>query len=189
MVAKKRTSRSAKSPHLPLMFGVGLALILLGLGLAVGRFLHARESRETAAASSVQGNAPDFALVSLTGKTYRLSDLRGKPVVLNFWATWCPPCKAEMPLLEREAARLQGQVVFLAINFGEPKEMVEIFQENMGFQNLILLVDEKGIAGRKYGVQALPTTFFVDAQGNIAAQHMGILDEGNLSAYLDKLLK
>ncbi len=188
MVKRKRRT----SPQLTLMFGVGLALILLGLGLAVGRFLHVRDERtQTAAGASAawKGTAPDFALVSLTGKTYRLSELRGTPVVLNFWATWCPPCKAEMPLLDRMAAQLEGKVLFLAVNFGEPKDMVEIFQENMGFQHIILLVDEKGIAGRRYGVQALPTTFFIDAQGNVVAQHMGILDEGSLSAYLDKLLK
>ena len=109
--------------------------------------------------------APDFETMDLEGNTHRLSDYRGQVVIVNFWATWCPPCRAEMPSMQRawEALRPEG-VVLLAVNMGEKREAVAEFLEN----NLIdfpLLLDGGMVVSSGWPVQGLPTTYVVDPQG------------------------
>ncbi len=109
--------------------------------------------------------APDFETIDLEGKTHRLSDYRGQVVIVNFWATWCPPCRAEMPSMQRawEALRPEG-VVLLAVNMGERRETVAEFHE----QSLIdfpLLLDGSLAAAAGWPIEGLPTTYVVDPQG------------------------
>ena len=109
--------------------------------------------------------APDFETMDLEGNTHRLSDYRGQVVIVNFWATWCPPCRAEMPSMQRawEELRPEG-VVLLAVNMGEQREAVAEFLEN----NLIdfpLLLDGEMVVSSGWPVQGLPTTYVVDPQG------------------------
>ncbi len=109
--------------------------------------------------------APDFETTDLAGNTHRLSDYRGQVVIVNFWATWCPPCRAEMPSMQRawEELRAEG-VVLLAVNMGEKREAVAEFLEN----NLIdfpLLLDGEMVVSSGWPVQGLPTTYVVDPQG------------------------
>ncbi len=189
------TQRRASSPQIPLLVGLGLALLMTGLGLAVTRVLSERARiRQKYGEAGLQTfssrgkPAPDFTLASLSGETYRLQDLQGQGVVVNFWATWCPPCKAEMPLLEAAAQDLRGQVLFLAVNYAEPEETVRAFVEDMGgFEAMVILLDPQGEVSRLYGVQALPTTFFVNARGKIQDVHIGALDASLLTNYLEKL--
>ena len=193
MVAQRR---SLTSPQIPLLMALGLALLMTGLGLAVTRMLSERARiRQKYGEAGLQTlssrgkPAPDFTLVSLSGKTYRLQDLQGQGVVVNFWATWCPPCKAEMPLLEAAARDLQGQVLFLAVNYAEPEDTVRAFVEDMGgFEAMVILLDPQGEVSRLYGVQALPTTFFVNSQGKIQDVHLGALDASLLTKYLENLV-
>ncbi len=112
--------------------------------------------------------APDFTLTSTDGETFTLSELRGTPVVLNFWATWCPPCRAEMPAFETVWQELgRDQVWILGINQGEPREPVVQFARNTVRTSFPLLLDPTTEVGRLYGVRALPTTVFIDAEGRI----------------------
>lgn len=113
--------------------------------------------------------APDFALATADGKMVRLSELRGRPVVLNVWASWCPPCREEMPALERVHQAYQGQgVVILGLNstFQDSREEALAFAAGQGL-SFPIVFDEQGQATRLYQVRALPTTFFIDAQGII----------------------
>jgi peroxiredoxin len=113
--------------------------------------------------------APDFTLATAEGKMVRLSELRGRPVVLNIWASWCPPCREEMPALERVHQAYQGQgVVILGLNstFQDSREDALAFAAGQGL-SFPILFDEQGQATRLYQVRALPTTFFIDAQGII----------------------
>lgn len=113
--------------------------------------------------------APDFALAAADGKMVRLSELRGRPVVLNVWASWCPPCREEMPALERVYRAYQGQgVVILGLNstFQDSREEALAFAAGQGL-SFPIVFDEQGQATRLYQVRALPTTFFIDAQGII----------------------
>ena len=135
--------------------------------------------------------APDFTLQGEDGNTYRLSDYRGKVVVLNFWATWCPPCRYEMPSMERAHKKLQGEkIVLLAINVGESEDKVFEFtgQYPVTFP---LLLDTEGAIIRKYQVIGMPTTFVIDPRGIVTHRAVGSRewDDEQLLAQLRKLLK
>jgi len=134
--------------------------------------------------------APDFTLQGEDGKTHRLSDYRGKVVVLNFWATWCPPCRYEMPSMERAHKKVQGEdIVLLAVNVGESEDKVFEFtgQYPVTFQ---LLLDTDGTVIKKYPVIGLPTTFIINPQGVVTHRAIGgrEWDDEKLLAQLRKLL-
>ena len=119
-------------------------------------------------ASPVAGRpAPDFTLSAIDGRTYMLSRLRGQVVILNFWATWCPPCKAEMPALQQayDAHRDQGLIV-LALDEGETPAQVAAFGQELAL-TFPLLLDPNYAVGDAYRVNAYPATFFVDRRGVI----------------------
>ncbi len=132
--------------------------------------------------------APDFAFVTDDGVEYRLSDLRGRPVVLNFWATWCPPCRAEMPALDAAYLEYKDEgLVILAVNQMDNREQVERFREAMGLHMPIVL-DTQGAVGQAYWVRGLPTSFFVDAEGQVALRWTGMLTEKSLDKGLRLIL-
>ncbi len=111
--------------------------------------------------------APPFALRAVTGETFDLNALKGKVVVVNFWATWCPPCRAEMPAIDQVyRANQDAGLVVLAVDQLEDAASVKAFgaQLNLSFP---LLLDSDGAVGVRYQVRALPTTFFVDRRGII----------------------
>ncbi len=115
--------------------------------------------------------APDFTLQTIDGRTITLSDLRGKVVIVNLWASWCPPCRAEMPAIEQvyQANKDQGLEV-LAVNttYQDDAAAASQFAQDFGLTFPILL-DQDGSVSRRYKLQALPTTFFIDRQGIIRA--------------------
>lgn len=117
--------------------------------------------------------APAFTLRGEDGKTYRLADYRGKVVVLNFWATWCPPCRYEMPSMERAYKKVQDEgIVLLAINVGESED--EIFEFTGRYPvTFPLLLDSDGAVIRRYGVIGLPTTFVIDPRGRVTHRAVG----------------
>lgn len=136
-------------------------------------------------APAIGDTAPDFTLENLEGNRVSLSGLRGKPVIVNFWASWCGPCRIEMPELEEayEARREQGLEI-LAINREEPPEVVRnFFYDELDLTFTPLLDTEAAVANR-YQVFNLPTTFFIDKMGTITAVHRGPLTENQIASYL-----
>ena len=131
------------------------------------------------AAPVVGAHAPDFIAKTLSGGKIHLRDLRGKPVVLNFWATWCPPCRAEMPMFQEYYTAHAGEYVMIAVNDAEPPEQVRDFIEQQGFTFTVVLDPQQTIVS-KYRIQGFPTTFFIDAEGVIRYSHVGMLNEGIL---------
>lgn len=110
--------------------------------------------------------APDFQLPALDGSSVRLSDLRGRPVIVNFWATWCPPCRAEMPALQQVARRYEAQgLTVLLVNQGEPPAQVRAFLDSLGITLPTLL--DNGTVALAYRVRGLPTTVFIRPDGHI----------------------
>jgi len=130
--------------------------------------------------------APDFALTTLTGESVRLSELKGRVVAVNFWATWCGPCRLEMPLLQTYADRYPQDLTVLAVNDAEPIEKVQPYVDDLGLSFPILL-DEKELVTRLYRVRGFPTTIFIDRDGKIRYQHLGLLMEDQLRGYLTEL--
>lgn len=132
---------------------------------------------------TVGNPSPDFTLYQIDDSSVQLSKLRGTPVIINFWATWCPPCVDEMPLLEQTANAHAGQLIVLGVNAGEPPEQVLPFLLQTGVTFPVVL-DQNEEVTDLYFVRNFPMTFFVDAEGIIRAQHTGAVHEGLLSRYL-----
>jgi peroxiredoxin len=152
------------------------ALLVLGIGwTAASRVTGEQVAARSERSPSPQAGfaAPDFTLETLDGKTVSLSDLRGQAVLINFWATWCPPCRAEMPAIQQvyEQYRDQGFTV-LAVDLQEGDAQVAAFVEELGLTFPILMDREGTVAGR-YQVKALPSTFFVDREGVIQEVTLG----------------
>jgi cytochrome c biogenesis protein CcmG/thiol:disulfide interchange protein DsbE len=116
--------------------------------------------------------APDFEWQEPGGERRRLSDLRGSVVVLNWWATWCGPCKAEMPALQR-AARSEPGVVVLAVDWQEDEPRVVDFVRRLELADLKVVIDPNGETARRYALAALPQTFFIDPSGVIRHLELG----------------
>jgi peroxiredoxin len=128
----------------------------------------------------------DFSLTELSGSEIRLEDLKGKLIVLNFWASWCVPCREEMPLLEKYFQQYPDGLQIVAVNDGETEAVVRAFADELDLTFPILL-DPKSEISRQYNVLGLPSTFFIDEEGIIKFQHTGILTEDQLLKYLNEL--
>ncbi len=138
-----------------------------------------RVMEASSAAPRIGAVAPDFEWNAADGKTQRLSDLRGGIVVINFWATWCVPCRAEMPALQRVAASSGATV--LAVDLREDGAKVRSFLDSLGLDRLMPLLDLDGEVARRYDVIALPETFFIDASGVVRHIERGqMLDDDTI---------
>ena len=132
--------------------------------------------------------APDFSLNTLSGEEVTLSEFRGRqPVVLNFWATWCPPCRAEIPFFQAASRKYNGQVVVLGVDDGEPRSTVAPFVAEMGMTYRVPL-DENSVVSRRYRVNSLPSTYFIDRDGVVQKVHIGIINQAVLEAQIEALL-
>lgn len=132
--------------------------------------------------------APDFTVVDADGTEVKLSDYVGKPIVLNFWASWCSPCKSEMPEFNAAWEELDGEVQFLMVNMTDgARETVESareYVEGEGF-TFPVLFDTKSEAAIAYSAYSLPTTYFIDAEGYVTARAVGAIDGETLQKGLD----
>lgn len=143
--------------------------------------------RGAAGAPEKRQLAPDFALERLNGETFRLSDHRGTVVAINFWATWCPPCRKEMPEFIDLQDEMEGEVLFVGISLDkEGPEKVRTFTEAIGV-NYPIVIDD-GTVTKKYGpIAGIPTTFLVDREGQVRVQAMGRLTKEDLRPVLEAL--
>jgi thiol-disulfide isomerase/thioredoxin len=131
--------------------------------------------------------APDFTLTALDGTSYTLSELRGKWVLINWWATWCGPCVTEMPYLQRIADERAEQMVVLGVNLSESREQVEAFANENGI-SFPLLLSPSDTTVIDYNVIGLPQTLLVNPDGDIVARQFGALIPQTFESTLDALL-
>lgn len=160
------------------------SIILIILLSALGYTLYANffVSKEKV---KVGSTAPDFVLLDLNGEEYQFSDYAGKGVFLNFWGTWCEPCKREMPYIERQYQHYKNLgVEVLAVNVGESNIAVENFAKEYGLTFPILL-DKKLEVLNAYGVDPLPTTFLIDKNGNVVKIITGSMTERDIRDYME----
>jgi len=169
-----------------------LVPIVVAAIIAVMLFAGIHSARKNRAGGSVSGQlrgkeAPDFELQSLEGKNVKLSDFRGKAVLLNFWATWCGPCKIEMPWfveLQKEYGPQGLQIVGVAMDDAS-KEDIAKFVKEMGV-NYPILIGKEDVGNQYGGVNVLPTTFFIDRDGKIVAREFGLQSR---SLFVDNIKK
>lgn len=132
--------------------------------------------------------APDFALKAVgTGETIDLTQFRGKPLVVNFWATWCRPCYEEHPVLVSNAQLMQGQVQFLGVVFQDKEEKIQQFLNERGTA-YPTLVDQAGKTAIAYGVGGVPETFFLNKDGKVVAKFEGPIDPESLQQNVRKAM-
>ena len=136
--------------------------------------------------------APDFTVYDGDGNGVQLSDFKGKPVVLNFWASWCGPCKMEMPDFEAKCKELEGDVVFMMVNATdggrETVDTAKAFLAESGY-TFPVYYDTEYSAIYAYGVNAFPTTFFIDAEGNLVAYGQGAMSGETLQTGIDMIFE
>jgi len=135
--------------------------------------------------------ARDFTVQNANGEWVNLSDFRGKPVIINFWATWCGPCKSELPAFDAAYQTHGDKVNFLMVNLTdgtrETTEKVNSFIEKNGY-TFPVLFDSKSSGAMTYSVYSIPLTVFVDAKGNLLGSHTGAMSAKTLEEYIDTLL-
>jgi cytochrome c biogenesis protein CcmG/thiol:disulfide interchange protein DsbE len=149
--------------------------------LAAGLLAACAPGFAAAPAPEVGAAAPQITLRTLQGQPASLSALRGQVVLVNFWATWCGPCRLEMPAIQ--ARYNDGGFAVLAVNFNEPADQVRAFVDELDLSFPILL-DPGGKVQELFRVRGYPTSFFVDATGVIQILHLGELSAETLDAYL-----
>jgi peroxiredoxin len=164
-----------RDPFILIIVAVVIAS-MLAIGLRLAR--HPR----TLAASQMKGDvAPDFSLQSLDGKTVHLSDYRGRAVLLNFWATWCAPCKIEMPWfveLQKQYGPVGLQIIGVAMDDASPKD-IAAFAKEMGV-NYPVLIGKESVGDAYGGVQFLPESFYIDRNGKVLDKVFGLKGRGEI---------
>jgi cytochrome c biogenesis protein CcmG/thiol:disulfide interchange protein DsbE len=179
---KRIGCRDARSCFLVLAMIAGAALISAGVLLSVaGGSGSEAQPEPSPAAGSKERPAPDFSLPDLNGARVSLAQFRGQPVVVNFWATWCPPCRDEIPRLVEAYQREKDGVAFIAIS-DEPADVVAPFVKENAIPYINLL-DGGDRVSTAYGIKALPTTLFISRDGEIKVYYTGamsarIIEEG-----------
>jgi thiol-disulfide isomerase/thioredoxin len=122
------------------------------------------------------GPAPDFVLRGLDGHTVQLSDLHGRVVLVNFWATWCRPCRKELPDIQQLAREYPDELVVLTVNVEDNADVARAFMEDRGLA-LTVLLDEDGAVYHQYRLTGMPNSFFVDRDGALAAFQWGYMTQ------------
>lgn len=172
------------------MLGLLSAALLVGAVILLLNSRSATTSRAESVGLAVGDAAPEFELRTLDGALVRLSDLRGRGVWLNFWASWCTPCRAEMPELVTvgEEAEQQG-VTLVAIATGEAEETARDYLERSGHVTLPAALDSDGEVATRYQVRNLPTHVFIDADGIVREVRLGSMEGDDMRAAVRRLLE
>ncbi len=189
--------RASSMRHAWLGLLLTVALIIGGCGAAeeappatvAGDFAVASTSRVDNKGRGLDvGNlAPDFVLKHSDGKTSKLSDWHGRPIVMNFWATWCAPCQEEMPaLVEAYRTHSADGLIMVGVNAQESAEQAKKFVDKFQMPFPVVL-DSRGEVMQLYMVRGLPTTIFIDREGRIAARYAGLLNRKLLDEFVSKI--
>lgn len=181
--------RMGREGLLPAPWGESKVRMETVLDFGVGQSAEAETERPyVQPEANLRAAAPNFELPAFDGGTLQLADLRGQIVVLNFWASWCPPCRTEAPIFAQvsEAFRDRG-VVFVGVNIQDNETDARAFLDEfeVGYRN----GPDPGEVATEYSVAAIPTTILIDAEGRIARRWIGGLTEPRLTGFLEEMLR
>jgi thiol-disulfide isomerase/thioredoxin len=190
--------KASRNSNVPALLFLGAGLILLGLA-AIIAWPKAEASPTVALSGSSSGTstvpvavhyaAPSLTLLDLAGREHSLLSYHGQVVLVNLWATWCPPCKAEMPTLEAyyQAHQADGFVT-LAINDGDPNEAVATFVNEFNLSFPVLLDPSYQATDHAFKTRNLPSSFVIDREGNVRLRWVGEVDRAALEKYVTPLI-
>ncbi|MGE7918005.1 thiol-disulfide oxidoreductase ResA [Viridibacillus sp. NPDC093762] len=162
-------------------------LILAILVVAIGYTIYTTATKDEVRLLKVGEEAPDFSLVDLDGQTHRLSDYKGKGVMLNFWGTWCKPCKKEMPAMNNQYKVFKDQgIEVISINQAQTVFEVENFISDFNLKFPVVIDKTKSVT-RAYNVDNLPASIFIDPTGKVVRVHEGELTEEMLAEFFSSI--
>ena len=144
------------------------------------------EEEKTEEKPQIQPSVPDFTVYDVEGNAVKLSDYFGKPIVLNFFASWCGPCRSEMPAFQAEYNANGDEIVFLFVSLDDTMQDAKDFIDRQGY-TFPILHDTNGSAAIAYGVRSIPTTVFISREGHLAAKAVGALSASNLALGIEKI--
>jgi len=180
-----------------------LVLLIGGAYFAYDSFLKSADTKQLSVTDETEfktqtdhnsqpqkNTAPDFTVYDHQGNIYKLSDFAGTPTVLNFWASWCGPCRNEMPAFEEKYLEHRDKINFMMVNstdgFRETVESAEEFVKSEEF-TFPVFYDTEGSAANAYNVYSLPTTYFINKDGHIVARASGTIDSATLQKGIDMI--
>jgi len=149
------------------------------------------ESSTNSTLSSSVKKASDFTIFDANGKQVHLSDFIGKPVVLNFWASWCPPCKSEMPHFNKAYATYKNDVVFIMVDLTDGQRETQLLGQSYVSQqgySFPIYFDNKQSASIAYNIVSIPATYFIDVNGNILNHYEGAIDEQTITTAIAAII-
>ncbi len=191
---KKRQTAPASRQNVGLLIVVGVGLVLLGIAAALllpkPKEYTANTDEPSAIPVAVDYAAPDLTLTDLEGNPVSLSDYRGQVVLVNLWATWCPPCRAEMPTLEGYYRDHHDEnFIILAIEAGgDPHDQIVAFAERFDL-SFPVLEDPQGTSLAVFRTQSLPSSFVIDPEGQVKLAWVGAISRAMLEKYVTPMLK
>jgi peroxiredoxin len=162
-------------------------VILTVLAAAIIYTVYSSATRDKVKALAIGDMAPDFELVDLNGEVHRLSDYRGQGVFLNFWGTWCEPCKKEMPAMDRQYTKYKEEGVhILAVNIAQSKFEVQKFVDNYHL-TFPVMIDETKSVMEAYNIVPLPTTILISPEGKVERIITGEMTETQIASYMETI--
>lgn len=151
------------------------AMLILAIAISFLVYLKNENAKKEDIGSNLYQYAPDFESWQLDGSRFALSDVKGRPIILNFWATWCPPCIREMPALQKAYEESDGEIMVIGVNMGEDEETIRKFLETKVNVSYPIVLDKNTAIVESYNVIIKPSTFFIDKDGMITDKKLGEL--------------
>lgn len=193
MSNKSKRNQQAQSNRRSIFAIVAFILLLTAayIGYVVLSETYGESTLDTTTTSSAIGQpVPNFTVTDVSGKSVSLKDFLGKPVVINFWASWCPPCKGEMPYFQKAYETYGSEITFLMVDLTDGTRETEaaarryIAEQGYTFP---FYFDHQSRTASSWGIASIPSSYFVDQDGNLAALQIGALTEAQLEAAIGKI--